>query len=53
MYAITLNGTVLTRRYPSWDDAVESAQGELALPPGADWSVVVRTSKGNFVPAVV
>jgi hypothetical protein len=50
VYAIAMNGlywnaTARTfsadpTRYPSWDEAVEAAQEDAALPPDAPWSVV-------------
>lgn len=54
MYAIRSNGTLLPDRYPSWDEAVEGAQEEFALPPDGDWRIVLPDPvTGSFVPSPV
>ncbi len=47
MFAIRFNGLVLSGRFDSWDEAVEAAQEDYALPLEAFWSVVRIDKSGN------
>jgi len=48
VYAIRLDAEILPQRFDSWDEAVEAAQEDYALPPDADWAVVVASSGGDW-----
>jgi len=48
MYAILHGTRLLPHRFPSWDEAVEFAQEDLALAPDDSWEIVCAHSDGNY-----